>query len=183
MSKSKLMCPVCGAVTISPYNYRGICSPCVNAALDRAITDHFLNPEERQGFPVPGTGPAALGAVPANGGLADASSPWVAPSGAKSSERQPRYDLIPATALRRVVRRFELGAEKHGEGNWRKGIGDPAWLLDRVNHAITHLYKVAEEIKAGYRDKDDNAAAVAWAGLILSEGLERICEDDNKEED
>lgn len=179
MSKSKLLCPVCNTALASPYNYKGICSPCVSVAMDRAITDHFLNPEERRGFPVPGTGAGAAK-------LADASSDktsWVAPSGAKSSERQPRYDLVPAAALRRVVRRFELGAEKHGEGNWKKGIDDPAWLLDRVNHAITHLYKVAEEIKAGYRDKDDNAAAVAWAGLILSEGLERICEDDNREED
>ena len=178
MSKSKLLCPVCNTALASPYNYKGICSPCVSVAMDRAIYERFLSPEKDQSVQV--AEPSIDLTDPTT---TKPKTAWVAPSGAKSSERQPRYDLIPATALRRVVRRFELGAEKHGEGNWKKGIGDPAWLLDRVNHAITHLYKVAEEIKAGYRDKDDNAAAVAWAGLILSEGLERICEDDNREED
>src|SRR5688572_28092504 len=45
-------------------------------------------------------------------------------SGASSSGRKPRYDLIPLWALERIAKRFQIGAEKYGENNWQKGVDD-----------------------------------------------------------
>lgn len=65
-------------------------------------------------------------------------------TGAKRSERMPRYDLIPRTAIDRLAQRFtgEIrdgkptgGALKYGESNWQKGLP----TSDVLNHAINHL--------------------------------------------
>lgn len=78
-------------------------------------------------------------------------------SGAKRSERKPRYDLIPKVALDRLANRFtgELihgipqypgdpvanqskptgGALKYGECNWEKGLP----TSDVINHIYDHL--------------------------------------------
>jgi hypothetical protein len=83
-------------------------------------------------------------------------------SGAKSSEEKPRYDLIPACALRRYAERLALGAKLHGEDNWQKGVGDPAYIRDRLNHTIEHLLKYASGDRA-----EDHLAAVLWGAGAL----------------
>jgi hypothetical protein len=92
-------------------------------------------------------------------------------SGAMSSGRKPRYDLIPTQALRRIANRFEEGVDKYGQDNWRKGIHDTMWLLDRTNHAIEHLKKIQANLHSGLTQisLDDDAAAVAWAAIIIME--------------
>jgi len=67
-------------------------------------------------------------------------------SGASSSGRKPRYDLIPTWALQRIAARFQMGAEKYGENNWQKGASDKEFTLDRLNHAIEHLLLVRDQI-------------------------------------
>lgn len=88
----------------------------------------------------------------------------VHPSGAKSSHHDRRYDLLPRAATDRRTKRYEEGAAKFGEGNWEGGLHDRAFILDRWNHARTHLDNWLEKFKNGTLGQgDDDAAALAWA--------------------
>lgn len=40
----------------------------------------------------------------------------------KVNEKKIRYELIPHGALRQVARVYTFGAEKHGEGMWKREI-------------------------------------------------------------
>lgn len=84
-------------------------------------------------------------------------------SGAKSSERKPRYDLIPAIALEREAIRMAEGAEAHGEKNYQKGKGDREFITDRVNHLIEHALRYA----SGDRSTDHLAAIRCNAGMLM----------------
>lgn len=84
-------------------------------------------------------------------------------SGAKSTERKPRYDLIPVAALEREAVRWAEGADAHGENNYRKGIDDPAFIKDRINHLIEHALKYAD----GDRSDDHLAAIRCNAGMLM----------------
>jgi Trm5-related predicted tRNA methylase len=84
-------------------------------------------------------------------------------SGAKSSEEKPRYDLIPLEAQRREAVRMAEGARSHGENNYRKGAADPAFVRDRINHAIEHLLKYAD----GDRTEDHLAAVRCNCGMLI----------------
>lgn len=90
-------------------------------------------------------------------------SGWVSPSGAKSSYEMPRYDLIPPSALRRLASRMAYGATKHGENNYQRGVGDPVFHRDRINHLLEHVYKYL----AGDRQKDHLAAVMANAVMLM----------------
>lgn len=61
------------------------------------------------------------------------------PAGAKT-DREP-FDLvqIPLEAERRLGAIFKEGEQKYGRGNWRSGVGDKGYQLERANHAIKHL--------------------------------------------
>lgn len=83
-------------------------------------------------------------------------------SGARSSEAKPRYDLIPACALRRYAERCGLGAQLHGDDNWKRGAGDLEYERDRLNHTIEHLLKYA----SGDRS-EDHLGAVLWGAGAL----------------
>lgn len=88
-------------------------------------------------------------------------------SGAMSSGKKPRYDLIPLWALERIARRFELGAIKYGEDNWQKGARDRDFIIDRINHAIEHLYLLCELVKNDQWTDDDDAAAVILNSIFV----------------
>jgi len=83
-------------------------------------------------------------------------------SGAKSSEERPRYDLIPREALQRYAERCGLGARLHGDDNWKKGIADPAYQRDRLNHLWDHLTRYT----AGDRS-EDHLGAILWGAGAL----------------
>lgn len=91
-------------------------------------------------------------------------------SGANSSEHKPRYDLIPQFALARIARRFELGAAKYSEENWKQGLHDKDFIIDRLNHAVEHLLKAMEKIKGQTRiaalDEDDDLAAACVSAIF-----------------
>ncbi len=82
-------------------------------------------------------------------------------SGAKSSEEAPRYDLLEPAFLALVAQRMAQGAATHGARNYRKGMDDPAFIQDRINHLVGHVVKLA----AG-DDSDDHLAA-AGANLNM----------------
>lgn len=157
-------CPTCGRNEADFRNWRTLCNSCIVEVM-------------RDGGPAPnpalGLGLSAMPAPSVESAFDQGrlqSPVVVSASGARSSEHQPRFDLIPANGLRRLARRFELGAVKHGEDNWRKGLGDRDWLLERINHAHNHLHRLAASIKGPIFDvTDDDAAAVAWCGVVLCE--------------
>lgn len=74
----------------------------------------------------------------------------------------PRYDLIPVEFLHRLADRMGYGASKHGENNYRQGVGDPVFHRDRLNHLLEHAYKYM----AGDRTRD-HLAAIAANVIIL----------------
>lgn len=84
-------------------------------------------------------------------------------SGARSSEVQPRFDLIPYEAQVREAARMAHGASVHGENNYRVGLHDTAFQLDRLNHLIAHALKYA----AGDRSDDHLAAIRCNAGMLI----------------
>jgi hypothetical protein len=87
----------------------------------------------------------------------------VFPSGAKSSEEKPRYDLIPVCALEREAVRMAEGAKAHGENNYQQGANDPAFIRDRINHLIAHALNYA----AGDRSDDHLAAIRANCAMLM----------------
>ena len=97
-------------------------------------------------------------------------------SGATSSGENLPYADIPVSFIRRVAKRFQLGQQKHGRGNWLrsyeiaryKAIGyDVEFLRDRYNHAVEHLLS----LKEGTKD-DDHIGAVGWFLAFASEAEE-----------
>jgi hypothetical protein len=84
-------------------------------------------------------------------------------SGAKSSEERPRYDLIPHEALEREAARWSEGARFHGENNWQRGVNDPVFRRDRLNHIIDHITKYA----SGDRSDDHLGAVRCGAAMMI----------------
>lgn len=89
-------------------------------------------------------------------------------SGAKSTVVKPRYDLIPLRGLELVAERFEYGAGRHGERNYRKGGDDPVFVQDRINHLIEHCMKFAE-----HRRREDLAAVICNAMILADVHADR----------
>lgn len=90
-------------------------------------------------------------------------------SGATSSGKLPPYDLLSELLLTRTARRFELGAVKHGKFNYRKGLKDKDFMLDRLNHAFLHLKRAMDLIEQGLPYDDDNLAAVVVNAAMVME--------------
>lgn len=82
-------------------------------------------------------------------------------SGATSSGKLPPYDLIPETFLTRTAERFELGAVKYGRFNYRKGLQDKEFIMDRLNHAFLHLKRAMDLIENNVPYTDDDLGGVA----------------------
>jgi len=73
-------------------------------------------------------------------------------TGAKRSERMPRYDLVVQDLVRRIAERAtgeetpngpSGGALKYGEGNWERGLP----TSDVFNHIIHHLGLLQEDFR------------------------------------
>lgn len=101
-------------------------------------------------------------------GPQDGIVPFVAASGAKSSERKPDYHLVPfGVFLRRLAARYSAGSEKYGKGNWRRGLGDQEYVMERANHTLEHLLKAMDDFDRGVTTGDDDLAAVIWGAIFL----------------
>lgn len=94
-------------------------------------------------------------------------------SGAKSSGKLPRFDLIPWDVFaERLARRYELGLSKYSEDNYRQGINDREFVLDRCNHMLAHAHKAVESFRTmgtllAHESDDDDLAAVIWGAIFL----------------
>jgi hypothetical protein len=90
-------------------------------------------------------------------------------SGATSSGKLPPYDLITLNFQDRTAKRLELGAEKHGRFNYRKGLKDKEFIMDRLNHAFKHLKLAMDQIESGEKVEDDDLAAVSVNVMMAME--------------
>lgn len=90
------------------------------------------------------------------------------PSGATSSKVSD-YAQIPKHSLDRLAARFAYGEKIHGRHNWKKGLHDKSYLIDRLNHVICHTLTLIEELERGEFGSDDNAAAIMWGGMFACE--------------
>lgn len=95
--------------------------------------------------------------------------------GMTNSSVKPRFALIPSHALEALAARFELGEEKHKGKTWnaladQKALENRDWILSRAEHAIYHIYRYIGKMEGLIIDDgDDDAAAIMWAGTVLSE--------------
>jgi len=70
-------------------------------------------------------------------------------------------ELIPGEALRALGRRLALGAEKHGENNWR--AGGEEFRKATIGHLLAHLADYVERGNA----KDANTDAIICNAAFL----------------
>lgn len=103
----------------------------------------------------------------------------VGKSGAKSSGWKLPYHLIPWDVFAdRLSRRYQVGME-HGyeEDNWRKGLTDRDYVLDRANHTLDHLHRAVEDLRLGnFKPTDDDLAAAIWGCIFLMAAQRAILE-------
>lgn len=88
--------------------------------------------------------------------------------GATRSEKAPRYDLVPREGIRRIANRFELGAEKHGAGNWMLSLQNETDARQFCIEAYNHLLEHAQKMAGGENPEDDHLGAIGWAVTVLS---------------
>jgi len=92
------------------------------------------------------------------------------------------FDLtqIPLEAEKRIGKIFREGEVKYDRNNWRKGINNKEYQLERANHALKHLKiyihqlefdEYIGEIKDGV--PEDDLAKVGWFVATACE-LERL---------
>lgn len=90
-------------------------------------------------------------------------------SGAASSGNVARYDLISLSLLDRLGDRLKLGAVKYGPFQYRKGLKDRAFILDRLNHAIRHIRLAQDLIHDGLPFGDDDLAGAVCSIMFAME--------------
>jgi hypothetical protein len=89
-------------------------------------------------------------------------------SGARSSGKLPRYDLIPWDVFsKRLADRYALGLQKYSEDNYERGINDREFVLDRANHMLEHAHKAVNALRKDLISVDDDLAAVLWGAIFL----------------
>ncbi len=82
----------------------------------------------------------------------------------------PRYDLIPTAALDALAARYADGMARYSDDNWRKGIGDVAYTVHRLNHVIQHAKAAIDKLEGkSPNDGEDDGAAIMWGGALLVE--------------
>lgn len=101
--------------------------------------------------------------IPMAGGIA-ASSPC------------PPFHLIPTIGLIGLAERFQKGVDRKGDKAWNATssnqacLKDKAFAIERISHIIDHAMKLRDKLKASDvagMAEDDDAGAIAWAGIFL----------------
>lgn len=82
-------------------------------------------------------------------------------NGSTRSELKLRYDLLPSSAVEALVRRLTLGAELHGENNWRQG--GPDFYRGTKNHLFAHVLHFLET------DSQEDLDAILCNAAFLTE--------------
>jgi hypothetical protein len=75
-------------------------------------------------------------------------------TGVKSSAGATKYEYISVNALRSLALHLHDGtdgtggAARYGKDNWKKGLNDTAFLVDRLNHLIDHAIELSNLLDA-----------------------------------
>lgn len=83
-------------------------------------------------------------------------------TGAKRSETDVRYDLVPPEPIYALAHRFWLGANKYGDFNWRHGL---TGKNSPLNHLLKHINEYVTELLEGkqyHEMSDDHLGAILW---------------------
>lgn len=88
--------------------------------------------------------------------------------GGTRSEKAPPFHIVPGDGHRRTAQRFGLGAQIHGENNWKNSIKNEkdaaAWAKEAYNHMQEHMLKMA----SGDFPDDDHIGAIGWGVEVLA---------------
>jgi len=88
--------------------------------------------------------------------------------GSTRSEKAPPYHLVPPQGPSRIARRFGLGKEKHGEGNWMKSVkAGPVPCAEFCKEAYNHMVEHQSKMMSRVDPDDDHLAAIGWAVAVL----------------
>lgn len=95
-------------------------------------------------------------------------------SKALSSKLCDFFHDVPPELYRRAAKRYTVGHKKYSPGitqnlNWRIGIDDPLYVMDRLNHLFEHAFNFLEDGNT----IDDNLGAIVWCCGFLME-VERL---------
>lgn len=100
--------------------------------------------------------------------------------GTTRSEKAPAFHLVPSAGPKRIARRFDLGAEVHGEGNWMKSIVASektahAFCREAYNHMLAHAMnmlgfprKHEMGVDQANIKEDDDLGAIGWAVCVIA---------------
>ena len=103
--------------------------------------------------------------------------------GKAASTKVAPLHLIPTVGLEKLAKRFELGIERKGDKSWnalsdnQEVLDDIPFLIDRLGHVMLHAAHLRDKLKAGDLEglnKEDDASAIAWAGMFLSCAIDRM---------
>jgi hypothetical protein len=87
--------------------------------------------------------------------------------GATRTAKKDRRELIPKSAIDALGRRLALGADKHGENNWRRGGEE--FRKATLNHLLDHIFDYIENGNT----TDSNTDAIICNAAFLCEYEER----------
>ena len=95
-------------------------------------------------------------------------------SEALSSHSALFYHDVPPELFRRTALRHTVGHKKYIPEitmnlNWREGLDDPHYIMDRLNHMFEHMIEFLDN----GNENDDNLGAIAWCAGFLMEA-ERV---------
>jgi len=85
--------------------------------------------------------------------------------GRKDDVGKPRWDLLPAGPMLKLVEVYTIGANKYADHNWRKGL-----KYGRVIRAMLgHTFAWVNGERLDPEDGQHHLASVAWCALALME--------------
>lgn len=90
-------------------------------------------------------------------------------TGASSSHAiDVRFEMIPREFLECLGARFHHGL-KHGRFNYRKGLRDKQFVLDRIAHMYEHMGRLFQPMPDDEESFLDNIGAIGWGLCFLCE--------------
>lgn len=106
------------------------------------------------------------------------------PTQPKTDKEEYCLTEIPLSALIRLGKIFKEGHGKYGKHNWRNGVDNKEYQIERCNHAIKHLLIYAHELETGeYIGKlkgqesingQTNEEATLFIGKIREDDLAKV---------
>lgn len=98
--------------------------------------------------------------------MAEDATELVFKSGARTSAHADRLDLVPPELMRAAAQRFEMGLKKYSKDNWKKGVRDQEFLVERANHMAEHMLRY---LSGDFSEdtEEENLGAIAWAVSVL----------------